>query len=215
MGKLVGKPLTVDEFSNNYWTYYLDLESQTASIRRYISFSKKNYSAFSVETLRLLQVICSEIDVFAKQIAIEFSDDGSISDHATIYSWGPPVYFTSPNICNKRAQIRNSECVVWPWKNWRYERAKTHQATKRRRCRRSILRAAEVHLGGMSITPSNTRELLLTAMEAITLKKQIFETCSRRSGLFSFLNRFTQPASILPNRSSQTCLLFNRLPESN
>ena len=130
MGKLVGKPLTVDEFSNNYWTYYLDLESQTASIRRYISFSKKNYSAFSVETLRLLQVICSEIDVFAKQIAIEFSDDGSISDHATIYSWGPPVYFTSPNICNKRAQIRNSECVVWPWKNWRYERAKNTSSNK-------------------------------------------------------------------------------------
>lgn len=121
MGKLTGKPLSVDEFIDNYWTYYQDLESQVVKVRRYISFSKKNYCAFSIETLRLLQIICSEIDVFAKQIAIECSDDGSINDNGTIRLWGPSVYSTFQVICNVRAQIINSDCVVWPWKNWRYE----------------------------------------------------------------------------------------------
>ena len=133
MGKLTGKPLTTDEFIDNYWTYYQDLELQVAKIRRYISFSKKNYRTFSIETLRLLQAICSEIDVFAKQVAIEYSDDGSISEHATIHSWGASVYYTFASICNERAQILNSECVVWPWKNWRYVRteATSQDGTKK------------------------------------------------------------------------------------
>lgn len=122
MGKLTGKPLTVDEFFDNYWAYYQELESQVVKLRRYISFSKKNYRAFSIETLKLLQIVCSEIDVFAKQIAIEYSDDGSVDDHVTIKSWGPSVYFTFQQICNVRVRILNSECVVWPWRNWQYER---------------------------------------------------------------------------------------------
>lgn len=133
MGKLTGKPLMVDEFIDNYWTYYQDLELQVAKIRRYISFSRKNYRTFSIETLRLLQAICSEIDVFAKQVAIEYSDDGAISDYGTIKMWGPAVYFTFPNICSVRAKIVNSECVVWPWRNWRYVRteATSENGTKK------------------------------------------------------------------------------------
>lgn len=62
--------MTIESFTKRYWTYYLDLEKSVISTERYVEHDKGNQSTFSIEYLKLIQVICSEIDVIAKTIVI-------------------------------------------------------------------------------------------------------------------------------------------------
>ena len=65
------KKFEVDSISfiKSYWNYYLELEQQLYDIRKYVDFDRKNNNTFSIEFLKLLQAVCSEIDVVAKVIA--------------------------------------------------------------------------------------------------------------------------------------------------
>ena len=53
----------------SYWEYYRELEDEFLQTRRYVDFSKRNYSTFSIEFLKLYQAVCSEIDVLGKAMA--------------------------------------------------------------------------------------------------------------------------------------------------
>ena len=77
-----------DELLKSYWTYYQDIEVQVLQLRRYVSFSKSNSAVFSIEFLKLFQIACSEVDVFAKQIAISENPKKTIDDYRSILSWG-------------------------------------------------------------------------------------------------------------------------------
>lgn len=56
-------------FEKNYWQYFLELEEQFISTKRYVAFEKANFKTFSIEYLKLLEAVCSEIDVVGKEIA--------------------------------------------------------------------------------------------------------------------------------------------------
>lgn len=104
------------KFVKSYWNYYIELEQQVWETRRYVEFSKKNNRTFSMEYLKLLQAICSEIDVTAKVIAtyINPAFKGSTINH-----WGYALQQQFPNIQNCTV-IFNEDYNVQPWKNWRY-----------------------------------------------------------------------------------------------
>ncbi len=53
----------------NYWEYFRELEEEFLLVRRYVDFSVKNYTTYSVELLKLFQAVCSEIDVLGKTMA--------------------------------------------------------------------------------------------------------------------------------------------------
>lgn len=53
----------------NYWEYFRELEEEFLLVRRYVDFSEKNYTTYSVELLKLFQAVCSEIDVVGKTMA--------------------------------------------------------------------------------------------------------------------------------------------------
>lgn len=52
-----------EEFLSKYWRYYLNIENDVINLEKYITFDKRNYRCFSVEFIKIIQVICSEIDV--------------------------------------------------------------------------------------------------------------------------------------------------------
>ena len=56
-------------FEKNYWEYYLELEEQFISTKRYVAFDAANYKSYSLEYLKLLEAVCSEIDIVGKEIA--------------------------------------------------------------------------------------------------------------------------------------------------
>lgn len=103
-------------FVKSYWNYYIELEQQVLETRRYVDFSKKNNRTFSIEFLKLLHAICSEIDVTAKVIAgyINPSFKG-----ATINCWGYELQQQFSNIQDCIVEF-NQDYEIQPWKNWRY-----------------------------------------------------------------------------------------------
>lgn len=134
MGKITGNNLNLNEFISQYWRYYMDIENQTVSIRRYISFSQKNMKSFSIEMLKILQITCSEVDVFAKQIAIENSPENAIEERATISTWGPAVYSAFPSVDTVQIKVLNSNINLQPWKNWRYKFKEDNKAIYQEKC---------------------------------------------------------------------------------
>jgi len=101
-------------FIKSYWNYYLELEQQLYDVRRYVDFSNKNNNTFSLEFLKLLQAICSEIDVVAKVIdTYEFDDFNG----GTIAKWGYYLQQILPNLITTEVKF-NDDYPVCPWKNW-------------------------------------------------------------------------------------------------
>src|SRR5207249_8817300 len=49
-----------------HWDYYLVLENDLLSCRRYVEFHSTNMQVYSIEFVRILLATCSEIDVVAK-----------------------------------------------------------------------------------------------------------------------------------------------------
>ena len=103
-------------FVKSYWNYYLELEHQFCDIRRYVDFSNKNNNTFSMEFLKLLQAVCSEIDVVAKVIASYIDNNFKGS---RINEWGYALQQKFPEIKDLKA-IFNDDYEIQPWKNWEY-----------------------------------------------------------------------------------------------
>lgn len=105
-------------FIKSYWNYFLELEQQLCDIRRYVDFSRKNNNTFSMEFLKLLQAVCSEIDVVAKVIDsyIDVNFKGT-----RINDWGYALQQSFPNIQSKKVTF-NDDYDLQPWGNWFYVR---------------------------------------------------------------------------------------------
>ena len=58
----------IDSFYKKFCSYYLALEADFLATERYLTIDKDNYTAFSNEYIKLIQAICSEIDVVAKHL---------------------------------------------------------------------------------------------------------------------------------------------------
>lgn len=56
------------EFLSRYWNYYLNIEQSVIDLENYITFDERNFNCFSVEFIKMFQMICSEIDVVLKLI---------------------------------------------------------------------------------------------------------------------------------------------------
>lgn len=75
-------------FEKNYWEYYLELEEQFISTKKYVAFDSTNYKSYSLEYLKLLEAVCSEIDIVGKEIAHQINPSFKISDiSANIQKW--------------------------------------------------------------------------------------------------------------------------------
>ena len=75
-------------FEKNYWNYFIELEDQFISTKRYVAFDKANNKTFSLEYLKLLEAVCSEIDVVGKEIAHQIDRSFKINDtSANIQKW--------------------------------------------------------------------------------------------------------------------------------
>ena len=56
------------DFNRLYWKHYLNIEEDFIKTNRYVEVDKRNFQTFSVEYVKLLQLIGSEFDVVSKEI---------------------------------------------------------------------------------------------------------------------------------------------------
>ena len=108
--------INASTFVKSYWNYYLELEQQLFDIRRYVDFSSKNNNTFSMEFLKLLQAVCSEIDVVAK--VIDNYIDNTFNGNR-INEWGYALQQKFPEIKSIKI-VFNDDYDIQPWKCWEY-----------------------------------------------------------------------------------------------
>lgn len=58
-----------ERIRKNYWNYYRELEREFLETRKYVEVTKRNFSTYSLEYLKIFVATCSEIDVVGKAMA--------------------------------------------------------------------------------------------------------------------------------------------------
>ena len=80
-----------------HWEYFLALDADLENIARYIEFAPANYSAYSIELVRIILAACSEVDVVAKAFC-ELIDPTKrakdINDYRNIITGKYPLFHT-------------------------------------------------------------------------------------------------------------------------
>ena len=109
----------ISKFVASYWNYYLELEEAFKQTQKYVAFDRHNDRTYSVEYLKLIQAVCSEIDVVAKEIAEHFDPDFCTIQRPTISHWGYVIINNMPQITKARIYFTNGY-VVKPWDKFGY-----------------------------------------------------------------------------------------------
>ena len=78
------------------WRYYRELEHSLAETRRYVSFDERNFSAFSLEYLRIILAVCGEVDTVGKCLAQIVDPDFIVKD-ANILKWYYSIQCARPS----------------------------------------------------------------------------------------------------------------------
>ena len=108
-------------FVKSYWNYFLELEEEFKQTQKYVSFDKYNGKTYSVEYLKLIQAVCSEIDVVAKAIAEHFDPQFHTIKHPNISHWGYVISTHMPELSNFSVRF-NNDFEITPWAKFGYDR---------------------------------------------------------------------------------------------
>lgn len=118
--------MTTTQFKKSYWDYFLELEEQFANTQKYVAFDEINKKTFSIEYLKLIQAVCSEIDVVAKEIAVFFNPAFEKESNPNIQKWGYIIQSKLPDLLSSQVTF-NGETVIAPWKLFGYEQYKNEK----------------------------------------------------------------------------------------
>lgn len=106
-----------NEFLKHHWKYYLYLEKEVMDTFQYSTLDKTNSTNFSFEYIKLLQIICSEIDVLCKSYC-EFMSKPSM-DTIAKYSW--VITVAHPDVKTKLVRCKeNNDLDYIPFGLWEY-----------------------------------------------------------------------------------------------
>lgn len=109
----------ISKFVSSYWNYYLELEEAFKQTQKYVALDRHNDCTYSVEYLRQIQAVCSEIDVVAKDVAEHFEPGFSKSKSQYIGHWGCVICNNMPELTKTRVYF-SEDYVVEPWENFGY-----------------------------------------------------------------------------------------------
>ncbi len=116
--------IDIERFEINertHWRYYLELEEELLSTRKYVDFDPANFHTFSVEYLKLYQAFCSEIDAFGKILAAEMNPQFVPGDSKNnILKWWYEIQPWYQGINNKAVQFCRSFDIE-PWADFEVE----------------------------------------------------------------------------------------------
>lgn len=109
--------MTEKEFVDTYWKYYISLENDFKATEKYVALDEVNAKTFSVEYLKLFQIICAEIDVLAKvfcgRLDPSFNKD-------TFPHYCKLLTNKFQNFASENVRVNPLNIVIKPWQNWTY-----------------------------------------------------------------------------------------------
>ena len=112
--------IEIMDFRKSYWNYYLELERQFKEIERYVALDRGNNQTFSVEFLKLIEAVCSEIDTVAKAISEHYDNNFSKIKNPGIRHWGYILSQNMPDLSTATVELLDSDIEIVPWNNFGY-----------------------------------------------------------------------------------------------
>lgn len=110
--------MTGKEFFEIYWQYYLLLEKDFLSTKRYLEIDEYNAKAYSTEYSKQYQIIGSEIDVFCKELCRKI-DNTFKGDKIQHYC--KAINDNIANFTERKIFVKNWGKEIYPWKDWHYK----------------------------------------------------------------------------------------------
>lgn len=102
----------------NYWDYYLILEKDMLSIEQYVAFDNANLSTYSNQFLKLLQIICSEIDALLKKFCSFYGYKLDNKANSNMVFYKKTINKHYPILADLYVSLKkNKELKFQPWKN--------------------------------------------------------------------------------------------------
>ncbi|MCL2631022.1 MAG: hypothetical protein FWD49_05835 [Firmicutes bacterium] len=104
-----------DEFYSTFHRYYTGLEQDFLNTQRYVAIDRINFGTYSDEYLKLLLLICSEIDTVLKNLCHR----GINNDQMTIGKFYKEMTEAYPDFCETEVVVKGHKFTLKPWKEWR------------------------------------------------------------------------------------------------
>lgn len=101
--------------SLQHWNYFLTLEDDIGKLSRFLEPTTANFSAHSLELLRILFAAASEVDVVSKRLCATVPN-GRRADNMTKYKGILSENF--PSICGTVIEIPRYGLRLTPWEQW-------------------------------------------------------------------------------------------------
>jgi hypothetical protein len=98
----------------SYWQHFLALEADFAATSRYVEFCQQNFTTFSIEYMKLLLAIGSEVDVLCK-VMCEKIDSAARRNNLDDYR---KCLSAHTQIAEEEVLIRRHSLTFKPWGAW-------------------------------------------------------------------------------------------------
>jgi hypothetical protein len=98
-----------------HWNYFLALEKDLEVLSRYVEFTQKNFTCYSLEISRILFSAASEVDVVAKELCKKINPNSSASN---INHYRDEIRTTYPSLHTFKVTIPRFGLELTPWSNW-------------------------------------------------------------------------------------------------
>ena len=109
----------ISSYYRKYCSYYQTLEADFVATERYLTIDEDNFFAFSNEYIKLIQAICSEVDVVAKYLCKCIDSDFSGS---TFPEYCKCILDSNPLFVRANVGIQKMNSIfLAPWVDWKYE----------------------------------------------------------------------------------------------
>lgn len=106
------------DFFEIYWRYYLLLEKDFLTTKKYLEIDDYNKYAYSTEYSKQYQTICSEIDVFCKEFCKEID---SAFNGEKIQHYCKAITDNIINFSASKIFVKYWGKEICPWKDWSYK----------------------------------------------------------------------------------------------
>lgn len=120
--------MTTQEYERTYWKYYLNLENDFLNTEKYVAIDANNKNAFSIEYMKILQMVCSEVDVVAKSFCKEI-DTSFKGDKINQYCKKITMEYTDFSKDSVHFLLGNIDMT--PWSGWTFVEKNTNDGKKK------------------------------------------------------------------------------------
>ncbi len=99
-----------------HWSYYLTVVQDLMAVSRHVELAEDNYSTYSIELVRMLLAIGSEIDVVAKVLCRQANPTTSA---ANMDEYRTILMGTYPSLTAVEVSMPKHGLTFTPWLEWR------------------------------------------------------------------------------------------------